>query len=68
MQPTMSVDHPRAQTYEQAESILGKRVVAALRRYRWRYSLETAGFTSDQAHRLVFARWLYQHDLIGSNP
>lgn len=66
MPPTIYVDQVLPQTTEQAESILGKSIVAALRRYRWRYSLETIGFTSDQAHRLVFARWLYQHDRIWS--
>lgn len=27
--------------------------------YKWRYALESAGFTSDQANRLMFLRWLH---------
>jgi hypothetical protein len=30
-----------------------------LTNYKWRYSLESHGFSSDQAARLLFMRWLF---------
>jgi hypothetical protein len=27
--------------------------------YKWRYSLESHGFSTEQARRLLFLRWLY---------
>lgn len=29
--------------------------------FKWHYSLESAGFTRQQARRVVFMRWLYVH-------
>lgn len=29
-----------------------------LTRFKWRYSLETAGFTPEEARRLLFFKWL----------
>jgi hypothetical protein len=40
---------------------LTERDIDRLTNYKWRYSLETAGFTTAQANRLLFARWLYRH-------
>lgn len=65
MQPTISVDQVLPQTYEQTRAILGVETIRRLTLWKWRYSLESAGFTPDQAHRVVFACWLYQHDRIG---
>ena len=33
--------------------------------YKWRYALESAGFTADQAHRLMFLRWLHARRGVG---
>jgi len=27
--------------------------------YKWRYALESSGFTSDQANHLMFLRWVH---------
>ena len=29
--------------------------------YKWRYSLESSGFTAEQVGRLLFLKWLYAH-------
>lgn len=34
-----------------------------LRQFRWKYSLESAGFTTKQAEQLLFLKWYYAHDL-----
>jgi hypothetical protein len=34
--------------------------VHRLTTYKWRYSLEAHGFSSDQAGRLLFMKWLYR--------
>ncbi len=33
--------------------------------YKWRYALESAGFTADQAARLMFLRWLHARQGVG---
>ena len=33
--------------------------------YKWRYALESAGFTADQAQRLMFLRWLHARRGVG---
>ena len=33
--------------------------------YKWRYALESAGFTADQANRLMFLRWLHARRGVG---
>jgi hypothetical protein len=38
---------------------LTRRDIDRLTAYKWRYSLETHGFSTAQAHRLLFMRWLY---------
>jgi hypothetical protein len=34
--------------------------ISRLTAYKWRYSLEAHGFSSDQAARLLFMKWLYR--------
>ena len=29
--------------------------------YKWRYSLESSGFTAEQVGHLLFLNWLYAH-------
>lgn len=33
--------------------------VRRLTLWKWRYSLESAGFTYEQARQLIFLKWLY---------
>ncbi|MDP8922794.1 MAG: hypothetical protein M3O34_07950 [Chloroflexota bacterium] len=33
--------------------------------YKWRYALESAGFTAEQARRLMFLRWLHARRGVG---
>jgi hypothetical protein len=35
------------------------REIRALTLFKWRYSLETAGFSSQEAGRVLFLKWLY---------
>ncbi len=37
-----------------------------LTNYKWRYSLEAHGFSTDQATRLLFMKWLYRQGSVGS--
>ena len=32
--------------------------------FKWRYALESAGFTTRQAEQLLFLRWLYTRRLV----
>ena len=32
--------------------------------YKWRYSLESSGFSSDQVGHLLFLKWLYANRMI----
>jgi hypothetical protein len=34
--------------------------ISRLTSYKWRYSLEAHGFSSDQAARLLFMKWLFR--------
>lgn len=42
-----------------AEGALTEREKVALTAYKWRYCLESAGFTQREARRLIFMRWLF---------
>jgi hypothetical protein len=44
---------------------LTSRDIDRLTNYKWRYSLESHGFSSDQAARLLFIKWLYGRGRIG---
>lgn len=35
--------------------------VRRLTLYKWRYSLESSGFTAEQVGQLLFLKWLYAH-------
>ena len=39
---------------------LSSREVDRLTNYKWRYSLESHGFSGVEASRLLFMRWLYR--------
>jgi hypothetical protein len=39
---------------------LSNRDIDRLTNYKWRYSLESHGFSSGEASRLLFMRWLYR--------
>ena len=39
--------------------------IERLKNWKQRYQLESRGFSTAEAARLVFARWLYRHNLIG---
>jgi hypothetical protein len=45
---------------------LSRQDVDRLTSFKWRYSLEAHGFSSAQAARLLFARWLYGQGALGS--
>ena len=44
---------------------LTRQDVERLTNFKWRYSLEAHGFSSSQAARLLFARWLYAQGGLG---
>jgi hypothetical protein len=35
--------------------------IKRLSAYKWRYALESEGFTTEQAKNLLFAQWLFWH-------
>ena len=39
---------------------LSSRDIDRLTNYKWRYSLESHGFSAVEASRLLFMRWLYR--------
>jgi hypothetical protein len=45
-------------------SDLSSQDVARLTNYKWRYSLESHGFSSDQAGRLLFIKWLFRRGAV----
>jgi hypothetical protein len=45
---------------------LSNQDIDRLTNYKWRYSLESHGFSSDQADRLLFLKWLYRHGAVRS--
>ena len=51
---------------ESGQPYLTRRDIDRLTNYKWRYSLESHGFSTEQAGRLLFARWLYGHQLLHS--
>ena len=40
-------------------AVLTAQDVHRLTLFKWRYSLESAGFSSNQAERLLFLKWLH---------
>jgi hypothetical protein len=51
---------PTEQDMDRLAIYLTERDMDRLTNYKWRYSLETAGFSTEQANRLLFTRWLYR--------
>ena len=43
---------------------LSRRDIDRLTNYKWRYSLESHGFSTEQASRLLFARWLVRQGVL----
>lgn len=46
-------------------ALLTRRDVDRLTAYKWRYALESHGFTAAQASRLLYVKWLYMRGTIG---
>jgi hypothetical protein len=44
---------------------LTRQDVDRLTAYKWRYSLESHGFSASQATRLLFIKWLYARGTVG---
>jgi hypothetical protein len=67
---TMNDDARQHGTVERAApervAYLSSREIDRLTSYKWRYALESHGFSSAQAHRLVFMKWLYGHGTVRS--
>ncbi len=38
--------------------------VRRLTLYKWRYALESSGFTARQVGQLIFLKWLYANDAV----
>ena len=55
----MAVSTVEPASEAEAESALTSQDVWRLTLYKWRYSLESHGFSTEQARRLLFLRWLY---------
>ena len=53
------------QTQQQTETILTPQERANLNAFKWRYSLEAAGFSPAEARRLVWARWAVRSKRLG---
>ena len=45
--------------------LLTRHDVDRLTAYKWRYSLESHGFSTSQATRLLFMKWLYARGKVG---
>jgi hypothetical protein len=45
---------------------LSNKDIDRLTNYKWRYSLESHGFSSTEAGRLLFLKWLYGHGAVVS--
>lgn len=43
---------------------LSRRDVDRLTNYKWRYSLESYGFSTEQAARLLFVKWLVREGVL----
>jgi hypothetical protein len=46
-------------------ALLTRQDVDRLTAYKWRYSLESHGFSAGQATRLLFIKWLYARGAVG---
>lgn len=42
-----------------SSAFLSRQDVERLTNFKWRYSLEAHGFSSSQAARLLFVKWMY---------
>lgn len=62
------VGRPRAASPHAAEGVphLSSQDIHRLTTYKWRYSLESHGFSSAQAARLLFMKWLYGNGAVHS--
>ena len=64
----MQDEAPVASTTESSSSpgisFLSRRDIDRLTNYKWRYSLESHGFSTEQATRLLFARWLHRQGIL----
>jgi hypothetical protein len=45
---------------------LSRRDIDRLTNYKWRYSLESHGFSTEQATRLLFIKWLHRRGQLQS--
>jgi hypothetical protein len=45
---------------------LSRQDLDRLTNYKWRYSLESHGFSTEQATRLLFIKWLHRRGLLQS--
>jgi hypothetical protein len=50
---------------EESRLVLSRQDVDRLTNYKWRYSLESHGFSTAQATRLLFMKWLYARGTVG---
>jgi hypothetical protein len=50
----------------ETSTYLTRRDVDRLTAYKWRYSLESHGFSSNQASHLLFMKWLYKQGSVVS--
>lgn len=64
----MSADNARQSGAADAASAtvayLSRRDIDRLTTYKWRYSLESHGFSSRQAEHLLFIKWLYGQGML----
>ena len=51
---------------EPAAPALTRHDMDRLTNYKWRYSLESHGFSSEQTNRLLFMKWLYSKRAVRS--
>lgn len=49
----------------EAGPLLTRQDVDRLTAYKWRYTLESHGFSASQATRLLYIKWLYARGTIG---
>jgi hypothetical protein len=60
---------PERRSWEPGSSderaLLTRQDVDRLTAYKWRYSLESHGFSTSQATRLLFIKWLYARGTVG---
>jgi hypothetical protein len=67
----MSEEQPRTKSPTDSEErdvvpALSGRDHKRLTAFKWRYSLEASGFSTSQAGRLLFLKWLYGQGIVQS--